>query len=183
MGCALSNEKSNLTVNVCVTPVFSSQIGGTIELFSDQDIGCDWRKGNNTALVNLSHDRMKATNVQEGKYDIHCTSLLSGEKKIVHANVKRLELAIIDSYKVTHASNDMARDGVIEAYISHIDINSKFLWTSGVITNEPILHDVSPGIYCVTVISNDKVPIPFYHGCSPAIVNVVNKNNCLIHPL
>tara|TARA_B100001741_G_scaffold210714_1_gene174346 strand:+ start:8481 stop:9044 length:564 start_codon:yes stop_codon:yes gene_type:complete len=159
-------------VHVCVTPALSSEYGGTIKLSSNQPISCEWRKDNRTALLNLSNNGMTATNVEPGNYEIIC-STPQGYHDTLHVTVKSIDLLVVDRYIVTHASSDMARDGTVEAIITQIDRkNVRFLWTSGVITNEPILHDVRPGIYAVSIISNNKVPIPFYHICCPANVHI-----------
>jgi hypothetical protein len=167
-----TSRTSTLNVHVCVTPALSSQYGGIIKLSSNQTISCQWRKNNKTALLNLSNNGMTATNVEPGTYEIICTTP-AGECDTIHVAVKNVDLFAVDKYIVTHASSDMARDGTVEAVITQIDNkNVRFLWTSGVITNEPILHDVSPGTYAVSIISNNKVPIPFYHICAPAHVQV-----------
>lgn len=44
-------------------------------------------------------------------------------------------------------------------------------WTTGILTDEPFLEDVLPGIYSATLISSsNKVPILFYHACNAALV-------------
>ena len=181
MGCSVSHEKPNDSytkvdnkINVHITPAFSHDIGGIIELKCDIPVNCEWRQNNNAALVNLSADRMKATNVAAGEYEIYCSTYEHGtETIIVSAKVPKLQICVIDTYKITHASSDHARDGKIEAVISNLEVNNtKYLWTSGIITDEPVLHDVQPGYYAVTLISEDRFPIAFYHGCGIARVNV-----------
>jgi len=182
MGCSHSSLNNIFQINVCITPAFSDELGGKIELKCIEHIKCEWRKDDNAALLQLSSDRMTAYNVPPGIYEILCTS--KDASQIISVTVEKIDLVMIDEYIVTHASNDNARDGIIEAKISNLNSNHgvyKFLWTSGVVTEEPILHDVRPGTYYVNVISDDKTPISFYHGCCPAIVNV-KMENCLIHP-
>ena len=181
MGCSHSSQSNTFQINVCTTPAFSDELGGKIELKCMEDINCDWRKDQNTALLHLSSDRMTAYNVPPGKYEILCST--GDESQLVRVTVEKIDLVMIDSYIVTDASNDHARDGVVEAKISNLTRRGlyKFLWTSGVVTEEPILHDVRPGTYSVNIISNDRLPIPFYHGCCPAVVHV-KAESCLIHP-
>ena len=182
MGCALSKIET-LEIDVSITPAFSNEIGGEIAILTQFPITCEWRQNNNTALLNLSNDRLTAKNVKPGVYQILCCNS-KGERKTITAEVKKIPILIIDCYDITDASNDMARDGVITAKISNINNvkNIQYLWTSGVITTEPILYDVSPGTYCISIISCDKIPIGYYHGCSPAIVRVKSEQQCLIFP-
>ena len=182
MGCSHSSFHDNLQISVCTTPAFSDEIGGKIELKCSEQVYCDWRKDQNTALLHLSSDRMTAHNVPAGTYEILCRAS-SGIVQDVRVTVEKIQLVMVDSYTVTDASNDHARDGIIQANISNLSQNGlyKFLWTSGVVTEEPILHDVRPGTYSVNIFSVDRVPIPFYHGCSPATLHVKTEH-CLVYP-
>ena len=181
MGCNTSKERQYtilpLKVGVSITHAFSKRIGGSIQLQCDDKILCEWRKNNNTALLTLSQDRLTASNVEPGSYEIHCTCTTNNSTTIVYAKVEQMKIPRIDEYIVQDATNDLARDGLIKVSICDLpNTNVSYLWTSGIITEEPILYDVLPGTYCVSIISQDKVPIPFYHGCNPAIVNVKNTS-------
>ena len=65
-----TSRMSTLNVHVCVTPALSSEYGGMIKLSSNQQISCQWRKDNRTALIHLSNNGMTATNVEPGTYEI-----------------------------------------------------------------------------------------------------------------
>lgn len=171
-----------LNINVSTVPAFSNEIGGMISLACNKPITCEWKKQNFAALLSLSQDRMQAINVEPGTYHIHC-STTNGENQIVTATVEKIDICVVDGYNVTNATNDMSRDGKIEASISNTNSNMLYLWTSGITTDEPILHDVRPGTYCVSIISKDRIPIAFYHGCNPAVVDVSRNEYCLIHPM
>jgi hypothetical protein len=163
---------STLNIHTSVTPELSSEYKGSVRLTTNQPISCEWLQHDQPAQVNLSDNDTFATNVEAGSYDIICTTC-NGEHETVHVNVDKIKLLIVDKYIITHASSDMARDGMVQAIITQLeDHNVRFLWTSGVITDQPILHDVSPGIYALSIISTDNSPIPFYHICSPAHVKI-----------
>ena len=66
----------------------------------------------NAALLTLSQDRMSAYNVEPGDYEIICTGV-TGEILSLDASVEKIDIVVVDHYEVTHASNDVARDGMI----------------------------------------------------------------------
>lgn len=175
MRCFGSKKTARLNVNVSVTHAFSKDIGGKIELTSNHDITCEWRQNSNTALLQLSHDRLTAFHVPPGEYTILCTSHSSSEVYTAQAVVEEFNIPSVHEYIITHSSSDFARDGKIQVLVKNLERDVSFLWTGGVITDEPVLNDVRPGIYSVTIISKrNRVPIPFYHICSPAKVEIEN---------
>lgn len=169
-----STHFNHLVVETVICHAFSSDVGGRIELVSNQTIATDWKQDNKTALINLSNDRMIAENVPVGKYKITCQSTVSNEFKYIDVEIIDMQIPKIKKYTTTNASSDLSKDGTIEVELENIENrnNIQFLWTTGVITEEPKLYDVLPGTYCVNLISKDKVPILFYHTCSPAIVGI-----------
>ena len=176
MGCTTSKKRSDFCININTTPAFSEQIGGSIHVTSDTEIDCEWKHNGNAALLQLSHDRKTALNVPPGVYEVKCTSDL-GDSIISFVNVEELQIPRIRKYTINHASSDNARDGQITADITNLEYSAvNFLWTSGVITEEPVLHDVKPGLYTVTVISKDKIAFPCYHECPPAKVRAQENN-------
>lgn len=179
MGCGGSKIiLSDLNINIHTSPAFSSEFGGEIKIECDSHINCDWKQNGSAALLQLSSDRKYARNVPPGIYEITCTSN-NGECITSSVEVKQLNIPSVNKYIVYHATSDYARDGKIEVEITNIsDANVKFLWTTGVITDEPILYDVKPGTYAVTLVSRNKLPIIFYHGIMPAVVEV--KKNAFI---
>lgn len=170
----MNTNLDNLNVETIICHAFSSDVGGRIELVSNQTITTDWKQDNKTALINLSNDRMTAENVSVGKYNITCQSAISNEIKYIEVEIIDIKIPKIKRYTTSDASSDLSKDGTIEVEIENIydKNNIQFLWTTGVITEEPKLYDVLPGVYCVNLISKDKVPILFYHTCSPATVGI-----------
>ena len=78
-------------------------------------------------------------------------------------------------------SSDTARDGRVTAYTQNLDDDAiRFLWTTGVVTATPALHDVRPGLYVAIPMYVDMLPYPCYHACAPAQVeasrNIVAAN-------
>ena len=74
---------------------------------------------------------------------------------------------VVREYRVTHASSRYARDGSVEAVGTHLERARAFLWTHGVETREPCLHDVPCGRYAVHALDS-----AFVHLCQPAHVRV-----------
>lgn len=182
MGCTAS-KASSLHVNVVTSPAFSNEVGGKIQISSNIPIQCDWLNDGHSALLQLSSDRMQATNVPCGLYQVVCTAA-NGERCTISVNVDKLSLPKVERYNVKHATNDSARDGQIEVIVSNLNTdNVRYLWTSGVITEEPAIYDVRPGIYCVNLLSKDKIPLSFHHVCHPAIVEVKESLYCLVQPI
>lgn len=181
MGCGSSKILlSDLNINIHTTPAFSNDFGGEIKIDCDSNINCDWRQNGSAALLQLSSDRKYAQNVPPGTYEIICTNN-QGESLTSYVEVKKLNIPNVSKYTVHHATSDNSRDGKIEVEVAHIhDPNINYLWTTGVITEEPILYDVKPGIYAVTLISQNKLPILFYHGIKPAVVEV-KKNQYVVN--
>jgi hypothetical protein len=158
MGCNKSKLYSDSHVTIETSPAFTSDFGGKIRLNCPNYFKCEWRQHGNAALLQLSEDRKLATNVPPGTYTMQAT-------------VDEINVPKIVKYNVTHATSDCSRDGTIEVETSNIDYpNVKYLWSTGVITEEPLLLDVSPGMYSVTLVSEENLPIPFFHALCPAIV-------------
>ena len=169
-GCTKTVQISHdLVVNVETIPVISKEIGGTVKIICDKKLDCEWLKDGNAALLELSTDRMTASNVPLGDYQIKCQT--SDEFVIVSVSMTQINIPRIDNYTVTHATNDLSRNGKVEVHIADLHENVKYLWTTGILTDEPFLEDVLPGIYSATLISSsNKVPILFYHACNAALV-------------
>lgn len=93
------------------------------------------------------------------------------------------EAACVEEYAVSHASTSSARDGRVEArgegLASALSSGSiQLLWTNGVRTTGPSLHDVPSGFYCaVAVWADDARPVPFLHLAPPAHVRVFPREN------
>lgn len=129
---------------------------------------CTWP----LSVRNLSHDRLQAFDLEAGDYTIDVYFLDTKERCQVRATVESARIPEIVGYDILHASSDLARDGTITALCKHLDLLSdvRFLWTSHVITNEPVLHDVSPGTYFCNILSNDDTSVQ--QTSVPAVVEV-----------
>lgn len=166
-----SNIYENLNVNITLTPALSETIGGSICCECANAFRYEWKQNGSTALLELSSDRSCAFNVPSGNYQIEIYDInnycIISNVTMYTANIPR----VVD-YHVEHASSDVARDGKIQVITEDLTEACKYLWTTGVITETNELHDVMPGTYAVTLISNECVPILFYHTCNPAIVDI-----------
>jgi hypothetical protein len=181
MGCASSQQASSrFNINVHTTPALSKELGGEICIECDNNITCEWRQNGNTALLDLSNDRKKATNVPPGAYELFCTSQ-SGECVRTIAKVKEVIIPCIAKYTIEHASADYARDGKVTVEVTNINTEDiRYLWTTGIITDDPVLYDAKPGMYAVTLLSKEKLPVPFYHSISPALIGVKKNQYAVI---
>lgn len=170
VGCTKAVQtSSDLVVNAETTPVISTEIGGTVKIICDKKIDCKWFKDGNAALLELSADRMTAFNVPIGAYEVQCQ--VSDESLTVNVNMTQISIPRIDKYTVTHSTNDLSRNGKVEVHVADLTESVKYLWTTGIVTDEPFLEDILPGIYSATLMSSsNKVPILFYHACNVAIV-------------
>ena len=75
---------------------------------------------------------------------------------------------VVRAYRVTPTSSRYARDGAVEAVGANLDRASGFLWTHGVQTREPTIHDVPCGTYAAHALDVPAV----VHLCAPARVAV-----------
>ena len=168
--CTKTNRQNDFTVNIETSPAISKDIGGSVKILCEHKIECEWlQTDGSAALLELSNDRTTAFNVPAGTYEVFC-SLMEEKLKLI-VNVQQMQIPRIDSYTVSHATNDLSRNGTVEAHVQDLPENVKYLWTTGIITDDPILEDVRPGMYTTTLISkSNKLPILFYHACNPALV-------------
>lgn len=177
MGCASSKQNDQpLTVHVETTHAFSDQVGGDIKIQATKDVRCEWTQNGNAALLQLSTDRRCAKNVPPGTYSIEC---VGSEGEIVNTDVeiRKIPIPCVSKYTVEHATHDLSRDGQVTAEIEHLNTeNVRFLWTSGIVTDTPLLRDVRPGLYSVTPVSKEKIPVLFYHCVPPAEVKVLRND-------
>lgn len=121
--------------------------------------------GTNDASTNTIHLSDVPIELKPGKYEIRT------KHTTTYANVKESQTPRIENYDVQHASSDLSRDGVIQATVRFAPEDAKFLWSNGVVTNEPVLYDVSEGLYAMTVFST-RQKLACLHDCDPATVKV-----------
>ena len=122
--------------------------------------------------LQLDSTRSEAHNVPPGDYHIHAEDAV-GRETCVKVRVKQCILPVVIGYETKNATTEVSRDGSANALIVPPVNGIKYLWTTGAVTTEPVLHDIKCGSYSVTLISNeDELPILFVHASKPAIVNV-----------
>ena len=157
-------------VSCVVSHAISESLGGTIACVvhdATPPLHIEWSSDDGgSALLALSDDRLRASNVAPGVYRVYVEDA-DGRTAQCVTEVSLTALPTVVGYRVTHASCDAARDGKIEV-LAHNLRGHKFLWTNGVITVTPELHDASPGLYTATPL-HEAAPF-FIHACAPALV-------------
>ena len=95
-----------------------------------------------------------------------------------HGVVRTMQLPIVVGYECDDASDALARDGQVRAIISNAPPQCRYLWTSGVVTREPVLRYVPAGEYAVTLLhSSHSAPLPFVHCTDAARVVLVHTGS------
>ena len=117
------------------------------------------------AFINKS-SVYKCFSISESKLESECLSF--------NIQLPNNKIPCISSYDVEHASTMHSKDGKIKVHTRNIPDQGicKFLWSTGVITTEPILRNVRPGTYVTTIISIDEQFTECNHNSPPACVEV-----------
>ena len=172
-----SNRSRRITASIVVTPALFEEQGGSIEILSLSSARCriEWTRGGMAADLKLSEDGHRATKVPIGDYELILTDAYVQER--IQISMKKVcEILSVVSYDVINATSDMARDGKVVANLENLPrTGMQYMWTSGVVTTEPILYDVRPGMYSVTPIKNGHF-ITHIHACAPANVGILKIN-------
>lgn len=164
--------RTTLIFEVKIAPCISD-MKGSVEIYCNKNIkNIKWLDSENKSDIAalFSKNNMKVVDIEDGKYNVTYTWKRKVHRLIV--NVPRIDLPFVKGYIVTHATSDYARDGKVEADVKHMPYYCSYLWTTGVITQEPILQDVQPGIYTVRPIGTSAQSIAHIHNCSVAEVKV-----------
>lgn len=173
-GC-MSKAPEMLQMHTTVTEAISEGNGGTITCtpIGVEPITYTWTDAWQKPIqLEVDSTQSEASNVPPGDYHINATDAL-GREAFVRVRVKQCEMPVVIGYQTENATTEVSRDGKITAVIMPQIDNIKYLWTTGAITNEPVLQDVKCGIYCVTLITEeDESPILFIHASKPAKINV-----------
>lgn len=155
-------------VRVVVNDALGSYRRGVVRCTSDvANVQYDWYDEHGRLCEEFSGD--VAYDVPAGRYRIVAST--EELEETVDTEVGTVTVPSVQSYSITHATNDAARDGEIVATVAHCDHVKQYLWTTGVVTSQPILRDVRPGTYTVTPLTTDTESCLFVHACSPAVVN------------
>ena len=101
-------------------------------------------------------------------------SKIESENLTFSVHILNNKIPCIASYDVEHASTIHSKDGKIRVQTRNVPDQGicKFLWSTGVITTEPILRNARPGTYVTTIISIDDKFTKCHHDSLPARVEV-----------
>lgn len=179
MGCQTSKASPDpsLISHIQSTNAHGSELG-EIVVYMKHKCDCEIHHGDDDVELVPTARGWKASGLSAGNYDVVCFSNTAYEKisvqiRMIKSSVNNTNTnTTILKYKVTHASSDYSRDGHVEAVLSNRPMHASYLWTSGVVTTDPVLHDVHPGTYTCSIISNDETPLSYSHVCQPAIVHI-----------
>ena len=159
-------------INVHITPAVGN-IGGNIHISSSKKIThVEWQREDNQPLPTdcIDSENTTANNLPASIYKI--TVHYGKQHKKLTAIVTQIQLPVITRYVITHATTDFSRDGKITAFLEYTPQKCWFLWTTGVITEEPTLKNVLPGSYTVCPFDPvRKIPVPHLHNSLIAVVN------------
>ena len=176
-GC-MGKPPEMLQMHTSVTEAVSEGSGGTIACtpIGVEPIEFQWSDAwRNPIALELDASKSEASNVPPGDYYVTASDALKREV-CVKVRVKKCNLHVVVGYEVENASTEVSRDGVVKAIIEPPISNVRYLWTTGAITNEPVLKDVKCGTYTVTLLGEtDSKPIIFIHASNPAYIKVGGK--------
>ena len=116
----------------------------------------------------------EALDVAPGRYRIVAIDANGARADVVVDVEPTLEAAVvITEYRVTPASTSRARDGSVEAVGAGVHDGWRFLWTHGIETEGPVLHDVPCGAYAAVALARNGGDAPVVvHRCAPGRVGV-----------
>ena len=163
---ASSSDPMHLTVRT--TDAVPGVCTGSIECHASGATSYEWFRDGAPARLALDDAGTHAADVEPGVYEIVARAP-TGATVRAQTTVQTVDIPCIDGYDVTHASNDAARDGSIVVRGRNLD-RCEFLWTNGVFTTGPVLHDVRPGTYVATPLRDRLGVATHVHASAPAIV-------------
>lgn len=166
--CSSTPRSSSFRVNIVVKDAVGSH-GGSILCLPETPGQYTYRWYNSDIeMTEVDSNKPEMSDLVAGRYKIQVRDAL-GANCMVTVFVSQQDLPTILDYIVHDATSDFARNGKVEVIYKNIP-SCNFLWTSGVITQDAILYDVTPGVYSALPISIDNKVIPFHHVCKPAVV-------------
>lgn len=137
----------------------------------------EWHSEDN-AEVETDSSGSIAVNLMPGRYRVTATDASGAvADALVDVNPTCEDAVTIDGYMVNHASTTYARDGTIEIVGSGLE-GYDYLWSNGVRTSGPVIHNVPCGTYAATPLQREgdaQVPV-LLHRCAPAQVDVSRGN-------
>ena len=163
-----------LQMHTTVTESTSDETGGSIVCtpMGNEPISYEWFDANNRPILQ-QETKNELHHLKAGDYYVVATDAVGDVAKI-RVKVRPSSLPSVVGYDTVNASSRVARDGRVTGHVHPSDLTDvRFLWTTGAITDDPVLLDVFPGEYVVTIISKDEnTAIPFVHATNPAHVGV-----------
>ena len=168
-----TQERLNIALTGC-NPLNEHGLNGSIRCTISEGSGqyqIHWLETSTmqSALLSLNDERLCASGVRPGDYTVSVKDVVTGAVAENNIILEVLDIPSVVGYDVTNASSDTARDGSIVARLHNLTC-TRFLWTTGVITALPELNDVRPGVYTVTPMSDDSIPLSFMHLSPPAVI-------------
>ena len=160
---------------VVVTPCYDAD--GEIRVLAPPEsmlpIRAYWR-GSRENIIEHSYDTLRATHLCPGQYSVHVVDAAGRISGATHVSVNAAEIPTVVGYRTQDASSDTARDGMVVALCSNVDVQkASFWWSNGACTQGPTLSMVRPGRYAALIVSVHDTALPrCLHACAPAHVDV-----------
>lgn len=162
---------ANMHLACHVRDAMSDIVGGVVKCVVHGDFRVDrveWTYEHDAPRIRFSENRLEAFDVPPGAYTV-CAFDATNASIVAQLVVEWMNIPTVVGYTVTHATQDTSRDGEIMAVVRNTDDKQvQYLWTGGIITDEPILKDARPGTYTATPIHAGNAM--FLHACDPAVV-------------
>jgi hypothetical protein len=115
-----------------------------------------------------SHRAAEAYDLLPGRYTVLAIDATGSESELtIDLEPVFADAVVVSEYRVTNATTSHSRDGSVEV-VGHGLGECRFLWTYGIITDGPVLHDVPCGTYAATPMCTGLV----LHQAAPAHVRV-----------
>lgn len=151
-----------------ITPLSTGRISCVVNGL--EPITFRW-KGPHGKEIQLDPTGSEAYGLAPGRYAISIESADGCRAEISADVVPALKRVIaVSEYHCTNASNGVAFDGSVRATGYGLDQWSRYIWSNGVETTEPVLRDTRPGWYSLSPLPvNDEVPV-FVQYCEPGNV-------------
>lgn len=192
MGCALSSTLSSAaTTQVVVTDALTERHAGTVTIHARGATAATWRREEGGAVVDDdpsfewedARTRLCAKRVPPGRYRtrLHFAEEASQAEEDVPVCVESMRLPAVLGYTTRAASSASARDGRVEAHVlaggGSTASTIAYLWTTGLLTQTPVLERAGPGRYAVTLVDGGEAsrPLPFFHDAAPCEVGVMPR--------
>lgn len=175
--CAIPKENA-FSVHTIITKTFYGFQTGCINVFVDGTVNPTLLWKDETGKIMNPADPYKVENLGRGIYELTVV-----DEKRNNVDVKLCvdaeNVICVSGYNVQHATSDFNRDGRIEARISGDTKDCRFMWSTHVFTERPVLEDVAPGIYGIIILPRESSPLPVLYVCHPATVKGYNGDSTM----